>query len=105
MKLRHQAIAFVSATPTEKKEEALKEEDIVVALQEEEDEEKQEEDDCVQLKGRSSRLPRLCASLLPCYGGNMRRGRKRSARCGIDRMMDYTGTVRRQPIWSDKGDE
>jgi hypothetical protein len=44
MKLRHQAIAFVSATPTEKKEEALKEEDIVAALQEEEDEDEDEDD-------------------------------------------------------------
>jgi hypothetical protein len=45
MKLRHQAIAFVSATPTEKKEEALKEEDIVAALQVEEDEDEDEDDE------------------------------------------------------------
>jgi hypothetical protein len=45
MKLRHQAITFVSATPTEKKEEALKEEDIVAALQKDEDE---DEDDVME---------------------------------------------------------
>jgi hypothetical protein len=44
MKLRHQAIAFVSATPTEKKEEVLKEEDIVAALQEDDDEDEDEDD-------------------------------------------------------------
>jgi hypothetical protein len=44
MKLRHQAIAFVSATPTEKKEEPLKEEDITAALHEEEDEDEDEDD-------------------------------------------------------------
>jgi hypothetical protein len=44
MKLRHQAIAFVSATPTEKKEEPLKEKDIVAALQNEEDGDEDEDD-------------------------------------------------------------
>jgi hypothetical protein len=47
MKLRHQAIAFVSATPTEKKEEVLKEEDIVAALQEDDDEDEDEDEDDV----------------------------------------------------------
>lgn len=45
MKLRHQAITFVSATPTEKKEDVLREDDIAAALAEEEDE---DEDDVME---------------------------------------------------------
>jgi len=47
MKLRHQAIAFVSATPTEKKEEPLKEKAIVAALQNEQEEEEDDDEDDV----------------------------------------------------------
>jgi len=47
MKLRHQAIAFVSATPTEKKEDPIKEEDVVAALAEEDDEDDVMEDTMV----------------------------------------------------------
>lgn len=47
MKLRHQAIAFVSATPTEKKEEPLKEKDIVNALQNAENGDEDEDEDDV----------------------------------------------------------
>jgi len=47
MKLRHQAIAFVSATPTEKKEEPIEEEDVIAALAENEDDDDVMEDTMV----------------------------------------------------------
>jgi hypothetical protein len=45
LKLRHQAISFVSATPTEKEEDVLEEADIVAAIVGEDDEDDDIEDD------------------------------------------------------------
>jgi hypothetical protein len=48
LKLRHQAISFVSATPTEKKEDVLEEADIVAAIVGEDDEDDDIEDDMME---------------------------------------------------------